>query len=198
MADSSANANRHLKLTSDDSLGSLGPITEHRADFASPTSYTSQTEYFDWVPLERGPRRRSTDPASPSSPELSNTGTKPRARTTYEPEVGPSKNRVPPKAKSRFTHHFLNRFGFNRHETIEPAAPGPSTRRHLSHDTNYSESFEATEVWDRKSILSLGKSIRMTPYCNPIYDLDDSLCNRWRWNSRLFRPPHNQGAYEGH
>ena len=163
MAESSTDVKRHLRLDSDHSLGSLGPITEHRTDFASPTSYTGQTEYFDWAPGERGPRRRSTDPASPGSPGLSGARPKARARTTYEPRAGSSKN-VPPKSKSRFTHNLLNHLPWNRHETTEPAAPDHLPHRNWSHDTKFSESFEATEVWDRKSILSLGESTRTTSY----------------------------------
>ena len=163
MAESSADVSRHLRLNSDESLGSLGPITEHRTDFASPTSYTGQTEYFDWVPEDRGPRRRSTDPVSPNSPGFSSPGPKPRARTTYEPRVGSSKSSGPPKARSRFTHNLLNRLGLYRQDTTEPSAPIHPARRHLSHDTNYSESFEATEVWDRKSILSLGEPKSIIP-----------------------------------
>ncbi|KAL9127322.1 MAG: hypothetical protein Q9217_003784 [Psora testacea] len=163
MADSSANTHTNpprTSLTSNQDLGDLVSISEDGSPThpTSPVSHTGPSEHFDFAAVEKFSTRRSTDPAvSPDTLEDRATGPVPRPKTihttTYAINSGDVRN------FKRGPHS--PRTNLNKHTFPEATQPGQPFRRHSTIDTDYSESFEATAVWDQKAILSLdGGGIR--------------------------------------
>ncbi|KAL9099785.1 MAG: hypothetical protein Q9163_004758 [Psora crenata] len=127
---------------------------------ASPAPDAGHSERLDFCPGQTTPTRSATDPAvSHGSIGQLGDSTIVRANTTgtthgtLPADSGSSKTKAnPPRA---FSHSNQKR------SPVDASQPGHSIRRHSTIDTNWSESFEDTAVWDRKAILSLdGGGIR--------------------------------------
>ena len=128
---------------------------------ASPVAENSRSDYFDFASRVRRPRRRSTDPVSPSSTEKGLSATKApslRAATTYVPT---KQNSTEPKKTTlgSIGNTFRRILPGKQNNFAEAGPSGIHPRRGSTIYTNYSASFEDTAIWDRKAILSLGKRI---------------------------------------
>ena len=197
MAGQSAQSYHSASLGPDDILVPLDPITEDRilrTETASPTVDAEHIGYFDFAPKNKGLRRSSTDPnLSPGSSKHSVPSPKARAQTTYESHPESSRSAGPPKAKSSF----WTQLGLSRQDTPDHTPHLHLNRRHSTHETNYSESFEASAVWDRKAVLSLGECNR-TNHCISAMTSHLIFSHRWRWYPRLLRLTHSQVSHDSH
>ena len=141
-------------MTSPTSAPDLETIREnsyHREESTSPEPTTSPIDTYDFEP--RVPDRRSTHPPlSLSSPLKSSTGdigaSTPFQRASARPTShrGRAHFHVP---KSLTFRSWKSKF---RDGEASPAG----LRRRSTINTQTSASFEETEVWDHKAILSLG------------------------------------------
>ena len=123
----------------------LESVNEYHVSLASPEDLPEHPDYFDFGHHQKQPKRNPTFPPSPS--EVHNFKSLGRARNLYH--FDQKRRVVPPLSK--------------RHVQTKPSLTGPHRIRHSSTiDTNNSESFEHTAVWDQKAILSLGMSSPQT------------------------------------
>ena len=124
--------------TLEDGLGSVNS----RVSLASPEDLPEHSDYFDFEHHQTQPKRSPTYPFVPPGPTeahiLKSLG---KASTVYHLY---QKARVVPPIPNGNVHN-------------NPSLTGPHRIRHSSTiDTNNSDSFEHTAVWDQKAILSLG------------------------------------------
>ena len=120
----------------------LGSVNEDRLSLASPEDLPEHIGYFDFGHHQTQPKRSPTYPFVPPGPTkahiLKSLG---KASTVYHPH---QKRRVVPPIPNGNVHNDPNLTGVRR---IRHTSTG---------DTNHSDSFEHTAIWDQKAILSLG------------------------------------------
>ena len=144
MAESSVNS----KIVQD--LGDLPPIKEGRSH--SPLSKSS-TRFNVGEPGDNQPK-----PSEPSGEPERDLDPGDSMRTPREAQVSRIVDPGTPKSKAN-----PPRAIFNKAHVSDNAPHDFNVRRHSTMETNYSESFENTKLWDQKSILSLGK---LGPFAN--------------------------------
>lgn len=125
-----------------DGLGSMSEDSQTQAPSASPEGSSEHFDWFDFGDHQKPPKRSPTYPFVPPGPSeahiLKSLGKSSNLYRTY------AKRRIAPPVPKRIVH-------------TKPNLSGPHSLRHSSTiDTNNSESFEETAVWDQKAILSLG------------------------------------------
>ena len=123
-------------------LESMSEDSQARAPPASPEGLSEHFDCYDFGDQKGPPKRSPTYPFVPPGPSeahiLKSLGKSSNVYQTY------AKRRIVPPLPKRIVHTKSN-------------LSGPHSLRHSSTiDTNNSESFEETAVWDQKAILSLG------------------------------------------
>lgn len=123
-------------------LESMGDDSQSWEPPASPEGLSEPFDYHDFGDHQQPPKRSPTYPFVPPGPSeahiLKSLGKSSNVYHTY------AKRGIVPPVPKRIVH-------------TTPNLSGPHSLRHSSTiDTNNSESFEETAVWDQKAILSLG------------------------------------------
>ena len=169
MSESSAAVRARTTTSSDLESAPLDPISEDRTlqtRSTSPVPNTDKSNRFDFASASDGygPKRSSTGlPLSPNSTKKHEFGPKPGAKTAHDPRTLTSHATAPVTAPAETTSTKSNTLWSRaiqslRREFVDTIPNDPVVRRHSTQITNCSTSFEETEVWDRKTILCIGKS----------------------------------------
>ena len=126
-------------------LGSICEDGQSQVPLAFPEGLPVHSDYFDFEDHQKQPKRSPTYPFLPSRPSEAHIF-KPLGKASTVYHTYQKRRAVPPSPK--------------RNVHAKPNLTGPHRIRHSStFDTNNSESFEHTAIWDQKAILSLGTSL---------------------------------------